>query len=69
MSEVFEKSIQEWYDKSRIAGLEYLNLEFPKYTQLVTNESIPFYCFHKTKVQHVSYSENPHLNYVSDNLL
>jgi demethoxyubiquinone hydroxylase (CLK1/Coq7/Cat5 family) len=69
MSEIFEKSIQEWYDKSRVAGLDYLNLELPKPNLVATKESISFYCFHKTKIPHITSSENPHLNFISDNLL
>ena len=53
MSEQFEKYLQEWYDKSRVAGLEYLNLELPKPSPLVVKENISFYCFHKTKTQYI----------------
>lgn len=70
MFEKYEKSLQEWYDKSRVAGLEYLDLELPKFNQkIVTKENISFYCFHSSKVQHIASSENPHLNFISDTLL
>ena len=68
MSERFEKSIQDWYN-TRSADLEYLNLEIPKSTLFETKEVEQFYCFHKNKVRHQSFSENPQLNYISDNIV
>lgn len=69
MSDRFEKFIKDWYEQSRIADLEYLNLEIPKPVSRSFTNKIEFVCFNKNHKEHSSNSTYENFNFLCDSVL